>query len=72
MVEDDERIRDVVRELLEGAEMSGTDLQGVNLLDTDLSGVDLSGVHGLNQKQINKARMGPETVLPLGLGKPEE
>ncbi len=49
--------------------MSGTDLQGVNLLDTDLSGVDLSGVSGLNQKQINKARMGPETVLPLGLGK---
>lgn len=57
---------------LKGAELSGTDLKGVNLLDTDLSGADLSGARGLNQKQINKARMGPETVLPPGLRKPDE
>jgi len=63
---------DLAEALLKGAELSETDLNGVNLLDTDLSGADLSGARGLNQKQINMPRMGPETVLPPGLRKPEE
>ncbi len=49
-----------------GAQLNGTDFVGVNLLDADLDGADLSGAKGLNQKQLDKARMGPETVLPPG------
>ncbi len=56
---------------LRGAELEATDFNGVNLLDADLEGADLSKSRGLLQKQINKARMGAQTVLPPGLFRPE-